>query len=441
MPLAGTQLTIPQAADYARQAGFSGNNLITMLAVAMGESDLFTQAINPTDPNNGSFGILQINGIHFGNRFGPNGQYTMSQAAAFDPQLAFLFSYELSNSGTNFSPWGAYTNLSYLQHIAAVKQALGSSGGSSTGAQFPPYTGTPWYNYDIKSDYGYQGSTYNNTDVQTPMDTPITAPLSGTITDIGYFDWGGQVTWAVDTPGAINGHKDAFVIHLDAINPNLRVGQHISQGAFLGYSGGQYPGEFAANQYPALPAGLTHHDTQRSHSTGPHLDIGATDSPYGSTTPDKGASDALVLLARSLRIGYGTDAGLGGAGTAIANDPQPGAGDYVDSLPYQVHNTLVQYPGFFGIAAAIDEGERFPGFINKIPVIDSLSLNDFKEIGEIPGGFLQSVTDTIIGNSIPLVVRGVLILAGLFLILALLWQLAKPNLEALPELAKLAVLA
>lgn len=432
---AGSQLTIPQALQLAADAGFSGQSQIIMVAVAMSESNLYTHAINSCDPYGGSFGVLQINGSHFGRQFGNAGQYTMSQSAAFDPALSFIFSFELSAGGTDFTPWGSYTNGGYLNHISAVRAALGQSAG--TGTQFPPYTGTPWYSYDYYSDAPAGQAGYHNTDVGTPVDTPITAPLAGTVTDIGYFDWGGQVTWKVDTPSAINGHKDAFVIHLDAINPNLQVGQHINKGDFLGYSGGQNTN---AGLPPTAPGGLQHHITLPSHSTGPHLDIGVSDSSTGSLDIDQWASNQLVLMARSQQIPYGPS----GTFTPDLGNPNPTGNEEwfnKDSLGQKIHNTLVQYPGFYGIADALDEANTFPGFINDMPVIDKLSFNDLKEIGEIPGAFLQSITDTIIGNSIPLFVRGVLIVAGLFLLLALLWQLAKPQIESLQELAPLLLAA
>lgn len=434
--LAGVQLTIPQAIAYAKEAGFQGKPLAIIVAIAQAESGLYTHAVNAGDPYTGSFGVLQLNGSHFGDKFGPNGEYTMSQAAAFDPELSFLFGWELSNYGQDFSPWSTFTNGAYLQYLSGTQDAIKTGGGSGPqDVTFPPYTGTPWYNFNVYSDYGYQGSTYRNTDVGTPVDTPLTAPLAGTITDLGYFDWGGQITVKVDQPSLINGHKDYFLIHLDAINPNLQVGQHIEQGTFLGYSGGQLSNAGLAS----LPAGLSHHVTLPSHSTGPHLDIGVTDSGTGSMDVDQSASDALVALAQTGAIPFSTEI----SGSSLVTLDTSGSGQAQNGgkqFTQKIHQTLVQHPGFYGIAAAIDQAENFPGFVNDMPVIDSLSLNDFTKLAEVPGGFLQSIADTIVGNSIPVAVRGILITVGLFLVLALVYQLAKPNLEALPSLIGLAAL-
>lgn len=425
---AGETLTDQQTLSHARSAGFSGSGLVVICAIAKAESGLNTHAINSSDPYGGSFGILQINGAHFGDKFGPNGMYTMSENAAFQPGLAFLFSWELSKYGKDFHDWGTYTSGAYLQFLPEMKAA--ANGPVGIASQFPPYTGTPWYDYDMYSDF--PSTSYRNTDVRTPTDTPITAPLAGTITALGYFDWGGQVTMQVDNPSAIGGHKYDFVIHLDAINPNLNVGDHVNQGEFLGYSGGQ----LSDNNLKPLPDGLQHHVTLPSHSTGPHLDIGVTDDPQGSMDVDQGASNALVLIARQLRIGFGTnDAGMSSGGIPPdSSSPPPGTpGNPLllgnQTLGQEVHNTLVQYPGFYGIAAAVDEAEHFPGFRNEIPPGENFVTNG----GDIIGGALQSITDAIINNTIPIFVRGFLILLGMFLVLALLWQLTKPNIEALPQ--------
>lgn len=127
MSLAGNKLSIAQAAQLANEAGFTGRNLVIMIATSIGESGLYTEAINANDPGGGSFGIVQINGVHFGKKFGPQNQYIMSQAVAFNPQLAYIFAYELSG-GFNFRPWGAYTNGSYAAHLSEVEAVIGPNG-------------------------------------------------------------------------------------------------------------------------------------------------------------------------------------------------------------------------------------------------------------------------------------------------------------------------
>ncbi len=82
-------LTLQQAQYYAEQAGFSGQSLSTILAIAMAESGLRTDAYNGSDPYGGSYGILQINGAHFNSG-------TTTKACALDPACSFKFAYNLS---------------------------------------------------------------------------------------------------------------------------------------------------------------------------------------------------------------------------------------------------------------------------------------------------------------------------------------------------------
>ena len=120
-------LSIQQAGDYAKQAGFTGVSLVLIVAIAEAESSLNTDAVNATDPNGGSFGVLQINGSHFGNHFGPNGSLVMSQQVAIDPAASFVFAYELSQGGLIFTDWGSFTDGHYARYVSSVATALGSS--------------------------------------------------------------------------------------------------------------------------------------------------------------------------------------------------------------------------------------------------------------------------------------------------------------------------
>jgi hypothetical protein len=120
-------LTVAQAQAYLEQAGFTGQGLQTMLAIWQAESNLDTTAVNPNDPNGGSFGVAQINGAHFGERW-PGG--IMTQLSAENPATAAAYSFYLSQGGTNFQPWGTFTDGRYQQYM---------NGSSSTPT---PQTGT-----------------------------------------------------------------------------------------------------------------------------------------------------------------------------------------------------------------------------------------------------------------------------------------------------------
>jgi Lysozyme like domain len=112
-------LTVEQATTYAERAGFTGKSLQIIVAIAQAESGLNTTNFNPNDPNGGSFGVLQINGAHFGAAWTGG---VMSQAQANDPQTAFDYAYYLSAQGTNFEAWGTFdpkngTTPAYLQYM------------------------------------------------------------------------------------------------------------------------------------------------------------------------------------------------------------------------------------------------------------------------------------------------------------------------------------
>lgn len=246
-----------------------------------------------------------------------------------------------------------------------------------------------WYDYGISSDSDGGYSTYNNTNVGTPVDTPLSFPLGGTITTLGYPAWGGQITWKVDNPAVIGGHQYAFMIHLDAINPALQVGQTVTAGTFAGYSGGQLDN----SGLPALPAGYIHHTTSPQHSTGPHLDIGVTDSPDGSLTVSKQYGDALVLYARSNKI------------PVDASVPSSAFTLNLNDIPQAIHDTLNNVPGFLAIVYVLDIVEAF----------QPLKPNDPNPITNIANfiGFL-------VVNITAALVRGLIMFIGLFILIALI---------------------
>lgn len=103
------QLTSADVAQYMRNAGFPESAIQTGLAVSYGESGWESGNCNLADANGGSYGLWQINGIHF-----LSGGVT--KACAFDPQCATNYAYQLWK-GQGWNPWGAYTDGRYLQFM------------------------------------------------------------------------------------------------------------------------------------------------------------------------------------------------------------------------------------------------------------------------------------------------------------------------------------
>lgn len=111
-----TVLSLQQAYSDAEQAGFSGQGLNTIVAIAEAESGLNTQAENCNNPGGScDRGIVQINNYWHSE---------ISDQQAYNPITAFQAAYQISSSGTNFSPWTTYTNGSYKQYLTEV-EALG----------------------------------------------------------------------------------------------------------------------------------------------------------------------------------------------------------------------------------------------------------------------------------------------------------------------------
>lgn len=247
-----------------------------------------------------------------------------------------------------------------------------------------------WYDYNISSDIILSGgrSTYNNTDVGTPVDTPLSFPLGGTITKLGYPAWGGQITWKVDNPSVIGGHQYAFMIHLDAINPALQEGQIITAGTFAGYSGGQLDN----TGLPSLPAGYSHHATSPLHSSGPHLDIGVGDTPDASITVSKQYGDALVLYARTNKI-------------PVTIQSTSNFTFDLTNIPQSINNVLNNVPGFLGIVYVVDLVEQF---------------QPFKSTGSDAVTGIKDVLVFLVVNLTAFFIRALIVFIGMFILVALI---------------------
>lgn len=112
-----SNLSAAQIASYAKEAGFTGNGLTTITAIALAESGGNPGAVcnNCAGVKENSIGLTQINTL-------AHPQYTTS--TLLNPYQNMLAAYQVSNGGTNFNPWTTYTNKSYLSHLAEVEKAV-----------------------------------------------------------------------------------------------------------------------------------------------------------------------------------------------------------------------------------------------------------------------------------------------------------------------------
>jgi hypothetical protein len=121
MPSTGT-LSADEIARVAAAAGFGKDEktLATAVAVALAESSGRTSAVSPTGC---CHGLWQINvEVH---------PYTKVQMQ--DPAQNAAAAWKISNGGTNWKPWSAYTNGMYLLHMpkgtASARKTTYQSGG------------------------------------------------------------------------------------------------------------------------------------------------------------------------------------------------------------------------------------------------------------------------------------------------------------------------
>ena len=102
-----------RTAAYVRAGGFKGQDAIIALAVAKGESSWNPQAKNTSDPNGGSFGLFQINGVH-----------KPTEDQKWNPVDNSMLAYKVFvDAGNSFKPWSVFTSSAYKQHMNDAQRA------------------------------------------------------------------------------------------------------------------------------------------------------------------------------------------------------------------------------------------------------------------------------------------------------------------------------
>lgn len=108
----------------------------------------------------------------------------------------------------------------------------------------------PWFMNGLINNYGmpdpYGGFPKPDMNVDVPAGDPITALFSGVVSGIndpsgGVPSWGNVITIKMDNPYNSVATHTAY-LHLASIAPGLKVGDRISAGQIVGYSGGTNPG-------------------------------------------------------------------------------------------------------------------------------------------------------------------------------------------------------
>ena len=377
-----TILPADQVTSIARQSGFSGQDLQIAVAIAFAESSFDTAAINHDSNGSSDYGLWQINSTH-----GYDSALLLS-SPQYNANAAFRI---YTSAGRTFSPWSTYNSGAFRQYLnlATIStNGVTQSVKSGTNNSYPKGQCTWW------ADERYHQLT-------------------------GYY-----VPWSANAKDWITGaQSNGWNVSSTPHVPSILVLQPGTQGADPTF------GHVAIVEKVNADGSVY---TSAQNVTGVQLVNGVA---YLSYKPGNGVT--------FIWAGSNTQPQTGGTGgTATLGLKSDGSG-YTPILQ-QVHNTVVEVPGFYGIALALDEAETYPGWID-------LTSHDNGPIGWLTGsqfdfvGLTRSIGASIAGNSIPFAIRTFFLLLGGFILVMLLLRVVsgvgQTGMSAAGELAPLAALA
>lgn len=358
-------LTRAQVAQYAAQAGFKGDALTIALAVAQAESSFKSDAINHNTNGSTDYGLWQINSIH---------GYNSSQLLG-NPLYNAQAAYKISGSGTNWRPWTTYTTGAYLKYMPT---GVDPTNATSPGVQ------------SAKSNSYPKGQCTWWADERYHQLTGYYVPWAGNAKD-----WSAQAS------------KYGWKVSSSPVAPSIICLQGGVQGADSTYG------------HVGVVESLNSNGTVRASSQNWGLTAAARASTsYYNFKPGAGVSFITAAAPGGntfTPLSYDEGGTTGNLGSDLAGVFNAwGAlfgGVYVqpaESVLQQVHQTLVDHPGFYGVALALDEAEQFPGYQN-------LASGPFDVIG-----IVRSIGASVGDNFLPFWIRGTLVSLGLTIIFLLL---------------------
>lgn len=368
------QLTIQQASTYAKNAGFTGNDLVTILAIALAESNLQTDIVNGI----GATGILQIY---------LKAHPDVTSAQAKDPQFSFNYGYKLVKARGNFCDWQSYDcnvcgncnpgvgwDNRYKQFIPQVQAALGQSVTSSASTKsYKQGNGNPF-------DPTFRGQCTWWTQERYHQLTGLWTPMTGNA-----YQWLAQAKAA----GWETGDKPP-----NGIPSIICLQGNAGQGILSGL------GHVAIVEKVNSDGSVQTSDMNWSVGSIFNTDINTYGYPVRVVNfrPGNGVSFIWTGTPKPTTSNSKTD-----------TSSSVGSGGYLTVLD-QVHETLINVPGFYGMALAIDEAEQFPGWID---------LTDSSKTWDITG-YLRSSGATVTDNFIPFMIRSTLVGLGAIIIILLI---------------------
>lgn len=111
-------MSVDDIITVATNAGFTGQDLVTAVAVAMAESSGNPNALGDIGIGQGSFGLWQINS-YWHPEYGPD------FSKLYDPQTNANAAYAIYvAAGNSFTPWSTFKTGSYQQFVNSVTAAI-----------------------------------------------------------------------------------------------------------------------------------------------------------------------------------------------------------------------------------------------------------------------------------------------------------------------------
>jgi Lysozyme like domain len=121
-------MTASEIATVAENAGFTGDDLTTAVAVALAESSGNPSAFGDAGIGQGSFGLWQIN-----SKYHP--EYGPDFSTLYDPQANANAAFAVySQAGNSFKPWSTFKTGAYLANVQVVLAQLQQVAGEAVQA-------------------------------------------------------------------------------------------------------------------------------------------------------------------------------------------------------------------------------------------------------------------------------------------------------------------
>lgn len=371
-------LSYQQAEGYAAQAGFTGNALVTILAIAQAESSLNPCAIHFNSDGTIDRGILQINNIFHSE---------VSDVCALDPSCAFQQAYRISNGGQSFTQWATFTNGKYRQYLFNIVPSTTSGHSTSIGtiSQIFQQRGVyQWWNHVTNSWNGQSelGTDYGMGGFYIPVGS-ITSGIVVSVTSnnnsIGYIV---QIK-----------SSDGLYWYQHLASTTLHVSDVVNVGDTVGLGGGCPPGSYGQNPY------CTSYD---QYSTGQHIEV--------RWSPSGIAGNWVDPQQHFLSIAGGTP-----QGSFFGSSGQTGLLSFSSSFTLP-KATLAPNADVIQVFIALDQILAFVNPFNVTPVQDQINFPGGSFSFDDPVAYVGEVAANMATDFFSFVLRAGLIIGGFFII-------------------------